>query len=115
MTEFGNMLRTKRRESGISQRQLAESVGVDFSYISKLENSRLAPPAADTIVRIAQAIGCTQEDLLAAAKKVPRDVGKTLAAQPGAQKFLQEAIHLGLSQAEWEEMLGKLRSLRSDE
>jgi transcriptional regulator with XRE-family HTH domain len=111
-TTFGAVLREKRRHAQISQRRLADLVGVDFSYISKLENDRLPPPAADTIVRIAGSIRCPSEELLAAAQKLPGDVGAALSAQPAAVRFLQEASMLSLSDTEWEQMRGTLKSLR---
>ena len=43
---FGQSLRELRSSKIVSQRELAEKVGVDFSYISKVENDRLPPPAA---------------------------------------------------------------------
>jgi len=114
MRIFGEILREKRRESRLSQRSLAERVGVDFSYISKLENDRTPPPAAETIIKISAVLGCTSEELLAAAKKIPSDVGGSLAAKPSAQRFLQEAFRLNLSPDEWDKMIGGLRKLRSD-
>jgi transcriptional regulator with XRE-family HTH domain len=62
---FGQALRELRRSKGISQRDLAEKVGVDFSYISKIENDRLPPPAADTIVKICNALEAPPDTLLA--------------------------------------------------
>ena len=112
---FGELLREKRRAAGISQRRLAELVGVDFSYISKLENGRLPAPAADTIARIAANVGCASEDLLAAAQKLPDGVGSILSGNPAAVRFLQEASALGLNEVEWEQMRGKLKSLRDAE
>jgi transcriptional regulator with XRE-family HTH domain len=111
-TSFAEILREKRRLSGISQRRLADSVGVDFSYISKLENGRVPPPAADTIARIAKCIGCASEELLAAAEKLPDGVGSILSGNPAAVRFLQEASSLSLNETEWESMRGKLKRLR---
>jgi len=111
-TPFAEILRTKRRLAGISQRRLAESVGVDFSYISKLENDRMPAAAADTIVKIAQSLGCASEELLAAAQKLPEGVGSILSGNPAAVRFLQEASSLSLNETEWEQMRGKLKSLR---
>ena len=42
---FGQSLRKARRAAGHTQRSLAAGVGVDFSYISKVENDRIPPPA----------------------------------------------------------------------
>jgi transcriptional regulator with XRE-family HTH domain len=47
--QFGDALREKRRVAGVSQRELADRVNVDFSYISKVETGRLPPPSADKI------------------------------------------------------------------
>jgi transcriptional regulator with XRE-family HTH domain len=112
MSNFGTILREKRRAAQLSQRRLAELAGVDFSYISKLENGRLPAPASDTIVRLAKILGCPAEELLAAAKKMPEGVGDSLSAQPEALRFLQEASDLKLSPEEWERMIGSLRELR---
>lgn len=114
MKIFGKILREKRRISGISQRKLAEKVGVDFSYISKLENGRIPPPSAETILKISKVLDCASEELLAAAKKMPSKIGDSLAAKPSAQRFLQEAFRLNLSHDEWEEMIGGLRKLRAN-
>jgi predicted transcriptional regulator len=39
--QFGDALREKRRVAGVSQRELADRVNVDFSYISKVETDCL--------------------------------------------------------------------------
>lgn len=109
---FGQALRARRRAAGLSQRRLAEVVGVDFTYISKVENDRLPPPAADTLARIAAAIGVPAEDLLAAAGKVPKTVGASLAGSVEAQQFLQMAADMRLSESEWGRMVGELKDLR---
>jgi transcriptional regulator with XRE-family HTH domain len=114
MSTFGTILKEKRRASGLSQRQLAERVGVDFSYISKLENDRLQAPAADTIERIAACIGCPAEELLAAAKKMPAGLNDSLINEPTAVRFLQEASRMRLTPEEWQRMLGELYGLREE-
>ncbi len=112
---FGQLLRERRRQAGISQRKLAEAVGVDFSYVSKLENDRLSAPAAETVVRLAEAIGTSPDELLAAARKIPGEVGDEVVREPAAQRFLRMASNMKLSGAEWEAMLGKLEGLRDGE
>lgn len=112
MATFGDILRDRRRNAGISQRDLAAKIGVDFSYISKLENGRLPPPASDTAGRIAEVLNCAVEDLLAAAGKFPSGVEGAIASEPAAIRFLQKAADLDLTQNEWERMLSRLESLR---
>src|SRR5690348_3299277 len=42
--EFGPALRDRRRAAGLSQRELATRIGLDFSYISKVEKRTRAAP-----------------------------------------------------------------------
>jgi len=112
---FGDILREKRRAAGVSQRKLAELAGVDFSYISKIENGRLPAPAAETVVRFAEHLDCPPEELLAAAQKLPDSVGTNVSSDPSAVRFLQEASELELTSEEWEAMRGSLHGLRSGE
>ncbi|UCC31317.1 MAG: helix-turn-helix transcriptional regulator [Phycisphaerales bacterium] len=112
---FGQRLRELRRQAGLSQRRLAKEVGVDFSYVSKLENDRLPAPSAETVIRLAEAIGASTEELLAVAKKIPGAVGDEVVGEPAAQRFLRMASTMKLSGPEWEAMVGKLESLREKE
>lgn len=113
---FGQYLREQRRKARISQRELARQVSVDFSYISKLENDRLPPPSAKTVIAIADALGTPRDEILARGGKIPNEVEEAIGTSPGAQGFLQEAQLLRPSDQEWEEMRATLVRLReSDE
>jgi transcriptional regulator with XRE-family HTH domain len=109
---FGPTLRELRRQAGLSQRDLAARTGLDFSYISKLENGRLSPPAADTVVTICQVLGEPPEKLLALTGKIPSEVQQTLSTNPSAQRFMREAQQLKLTEEEWERLSTELRQLR---
>jgi transcriptional regulator with XRE-family HTH domain len=108
---FGQTLRDLRRSKGFSQRELADKVGVDFSYISKVENDRLPPPAADTIVNICQVLGVPEEGLLASTGKMPSRV-KEMLTSPAAQQFMRQAREMGLTDEEWERLGERLKYLR---
>ncbi len=110
---FGVTLREKRRLAGLSQRELAERTQLDFSYISKIENGRLPPPAADTIVLICQVLGIPPAELLALTGKLPTHVQQTVSTNQIAQEFLQEVQEMGLTDAEWKRMVKSLRNLRN--
>src|ERR1700735_1747529 len=62
---FGQRIRRLRRERGLTQRQLAEAVGLDFTYLSKVENDRGEPPGEETVRRLADVLAVDVEDLLA--------------------------------------------------
>jgi len=109
---FGQALRDLRRAKGVSQRGLAEKVGVDFSYISKIENDRLRPPAADTIVKICEALEAQPDTLLALTGKIPSEIKDALGSSPAAMQFMRNAHSLHLTEQEWAELTGQLKHLR---
>ena len=109
---FGQALRELRRSKDITQRNLAEKVGVDFSYISKIENDRLPPPAADTIVRICHALEAPPDTLLALSGKIPSKLRDTIGSSPAAMQFIRSAQSMGLTEAEWERLTKQLKRLR---
>jgi len=110
---FGQALRDLRRAKGVTQRGLAEKVGVDFSYISKIENDRLPPPAADTIVKMCEAIETQPDTLLALTGKIPSEVKEALGSSPAAMQFIRNAHSLHLTEQEWAELTRQLKHLRS--
>jgi len=112
--EFGAILRRRRRAAGLSQRALAARTNLNFSYISKVENGRLPPPAADTIVALSRALDSPPEDLLALTRKLPSVVHRTISGNPAAQQFLREAQEMALTNREWAQLVQTLRGLRAD-
>jgi transcriptional regulator with XRE-family HTH domain len=112
MPTFGALLREKRRAASVSQRDLAASAGLDFSYISKLENDRIPPPAANTVVVICRILKVEPEELLAAAGKLPADVHASVGTSQAAQTFLQSASQMTLTEKEWKELTSSLKRLR---
>jgi transcriptional regulator with XRE-family HTH domain len=109
---FGALLRERRRAAGITQRELADRAGVDFSYISKIENDRIAPPAADTVVKLCEILGTPPEELLARIGKLPSDVQGQLGSSAAAQEFLRTVQELSLSDDEWRELATTVRRFR---
>jgi HTH-type transcriptional regulator, competence development regulator len=112
MSNFGELLRERRRAAGMSQRELAAATGLDFSYISKLENGRIPPPAADTVIQIGRALKTSSEDLLAASGKLPPRVQAAVSSSPAAQSFLNSAMRMNLTDEEWRELTSSLSRLR---
>lgn len=109
---LGQTLRQCRQTAGVTQRALAQSVGVDVSYISKLENDRMPPPAADTIVRMARALKASPDGLLTMSGKIPTTVSQMLGSKPAALRFFREAADLAITDREWERLTQLLIQLR---
>lgn len=59
---LGSKLRALRQSKGLSIEQLAKAIGVNKSFISKLEHDAVAPSIA-TLVRYCDAVGATVGDL----------------------------------------------------
>ena len=53
---FGQLIRQSREAAGISQRALAQKVGLDVSYINRLESGERRPRRA-TLLKLASALG----------------------------------------------------------
>ncbi len=87
--EFGRRLRDLRKQKNISQRDLAAQVGIDFTYLSKIEGGRLAPPSEDVIRHIAQVLDADEDELINLAGKVPKDLKAVLEASPQAVELLR--------------------------
>lgn len=61
---FGKAIRDCRKQLGISQKELAERAGIDFTYLSKIENNRTPPPSEDVIRAMAQVLGVDSDELI---------------------------------------------------
>lgn len=60
---MGEKLKAARKAAGMSQAQLAEAVGCHQKDISRYESGQHEPGAL-TLKKIAQAIGCSMDDLI---------------------------------------------------
>jgi transcriptional regulator with XRE-family HTH domain len=60
-TYFEEYLKEARTHAGLSQPELAEKVGVDKSYISKLERGVESPPSRKVAVKLADAVGMSNK------------------------------------------------------
>jgi len=61
--KIGNNLKRIRTEKGITQGDIAKSLGVSRGFVSNLENGKTNPTLA-TITKLATAIGVTTDQLL---------------------------------------------------
>ena len=79
MTIFGKSVRTARErlredDKSFSLRQVAQRIGVEPAYLSKIERGDFRPPSEAITVKIANEIGEDPEVLLAMAGKVSSDL-----------------------------------------
>ena len=57
MNRFGELLREARKSAGLTQQAIADKVGVDDSYISKMEKGVFEPPSREVALGLADALG----------------------------------------------------------
>ena len=84
---FGSYVRRcrealKETDSTYSVRQVAQRIGVEPSYLSKVERDEEAPPSEEKIVRLAAELGEDVDVLLAVAGKVSSDLRQVILKRP---------------------------------
>jgi len=87
MPTFGQRLRELRKAKGLSQRALGAMAGVNFTYISKIENEKLdfAQFPSEQLIRfMAAALDADVDELLLLARKIPEPIKQRVIERPDA-------------------------------
>ena len=103
---FSERVRQLRKERNLSQRDLATKVGVNFTYISKIENEKLDfgdYPSEDLIGKLAKALHADTDELLILARKIPEAIKKRVMDRPDVFRKLAK-----LDDESLDELLKKL-------
>jgi len=89
---FGELLRRWRKDKGFSQRELARQADVDFTYISKVENSvaGFESPSEEALTRLAAALDVDADEMITRAGRVPSDVRRILVDDFSLVKEIRE-------------------------
>lgn len=84
---LGERIRELREENKITQSELAHKVGIDFTYISKIENNKIAKgkgPGSEVLKKIAIVLSNSNsyeilyEELMLLAEKIPETYEKAI-------------------------------------
>ena len=100
--KLGNRIRALRLEAKEGDRG-----GLDFTYLSKIENNRLVPSAAVLLALAAELRG-NSDELLALAGKAPAEVGDMLKKSEGARMFFRSALSKRLSEEDWKKLMQEI-------
>ncbi len=87
MTRFGQEVRQtrerlRREDPRFSLRQVAQRIGVEPAYLSKIERGEVPPPSEATTVKLAKELGEDPDVLLAMAGKVSSDLQEVIRKRP---------------------------------
>jgi transcriptional regulator with XRE-family HTH domain len=63
MTPFGEAMRELRRKKGVTQKEMANALGVSQAYLSALEHGNRSAPSFDFIQRVAGYFNIIWDDL----------------------------------------------------
>ena len=84
---FGDFIRERREEKraadpNYSLRRVAASIGVEPSYLSKIERGEQPPPSEETIIALAKELDEDPDVLLALAGKVSKELQAIIRKRP---------------------------------
>ena len=88
--KFGTKLRELRKAAGLTLRELADKVGVNYSYLSKIENGVLPPPSQRVIRLLARELNFDKDELLSLAGIIPDDIAEILKDRHAREKLRAE-------------------------
>lgn len=92
---FGAYVRQLRLARGLTQRQVAEAVGLTLAHYNKTcERDVLPPPSARVLERLAAVLGADRDELFARARVIPPEVLEALRGRPELYALVRAAGEL---------------------
>ncbi len=103
---FGSRIRQLRIAKGVSLRDFAEMIGINFTYLSKIENGKVEPPSEDKIRMIAQELGEDVEEMLGLAGKFSSEkMRRVVEKEPNVGRLLRRIQSRNLTSEQIRRML----------
>lgn len=87
---FGSLLRKLRRSQGIGIKKLGPALGLDYTYLSRIENDKVIP-SEQVIDKLSAYFEYDKDELMLLADKIPEDIRQILRENPQeALRYLRE-------------------------
>jgi HTH-type transcriptional regulator, competence development regulator len=86
---FGERLREARVAKGYSLRKFAKETDVSPTYLSQVEQDKVAPPTADRVERIAELLGESVDEWMALADRLADELPDIIHSNPGVPDLLR--------------------------
>jgi transcriptional regulator with XRE-family HTH domain len=90
---FGQRIKELRKAKGLGQRAVAAQVGINFTYLSKIENDKVdfaAFPSEETIRKLAKVLEADVDQLLLMAEKIPDQIRRRVLERPEAFRLIAD-------------------------
>ena len=84
---LGEQVRKLRTDQGLTLRELADRVGVGFTYLCKIETQKLESghtPSDALLERLAKELGGNAEELILLADRIPASMSERVHERPDA-------------------------------
>jgi transcriptional regulator with XRE-family HTH domain len=88
---FGQRIKELRKAKGLGQRAVAAEVGINFTYLSKIENDKVdfaAFPSEETIRKLGKVLDADVDELLLMAEKIPDHIRRRVLEKPEAFRMI---------------------------
>lgn len=120
--KFGEFVKAKRMEKGISLRKLAEELDIVPAYMSDIEKGRRYPPDKEKIYKIAEVLTLDQEETdtlfdLAAysrANGVSPDLSDYVMGVGNLRTALRKARDINAGEDDWQRIIDMLEAENND-
>lgn len=120
--KFGEFVKAKRMEKGISLRKLAEELEIVPAYMSDIEKGRRYPPDKEKIYKIAEVLTLDQEETdtlfdLAAysrANGVSPDLSDYVMGVDNLRTALRKARDINAGEDDWQRIIDMLEAENND-
>lgn len=120
--KFGEFVKAKRLEKGISLRKLAEELDIVPAYMSDIEKGRRYPPDKDKIYKIVEILSLDQQEQdtlfdLAAysrANGVSPDLSDYVMGVDNLRTALRKARDINAGEDDWQRIIDMLEAEKKD-
>lgn len=90
-TALGEYIHGLRRRKGYTLKQAAEEIGMNFTYLSKIENGHVIPEP-DKLVAIARALDGSVTKMMRLSKNIPEEVLRSIIEELRQEDAVESAI-----------------------
>lgn len=111
---FGQVLRERRMEKGLSLRKFAQQVGISPTYLSQVEQCNVDPPTADRVKRMAEILGEDVDELTALAGRLTQDLPGIIHEKPKEMADMLRAVR-GLTADQLRKLRDEAESMKRGE
>lgn len=98
----------------MTQRELADKVGIDVTYLSKIESGKVEPPSRKVIEDLARSLNVDSDELLLIGSKVPADLSDVIMEEPQALTFLRSVKKANLTEEQWNQLKNMVEKMSSN-